>query len=468
MTTILVCSDGGLGLDTLGEDDADVVLVDELCRLPRRIESLVPPNESELILAIHRSAAHLGVIQQAARRLGFDPLGVGIIDLEAVAGKELGRSLRAAVARSSHFPGCSSDQVKLLAPDRTTRRGLLSLGIPTYVGAPRIDQGTCAAGEGCRICASACPSQALSWVSGSISHDMNACVACGICVTACPRGSVHNPTMAPAAIEAEIRAAVGDGAEAVGIRFRCRGSTVAAEAGWHQVEISCTGMLDIGWLLASLALGSSRVDAVACEDGGCRLRNDALLAATWRDFVVVLEALGIDLTAARPVAPAPTPLEAGEWLDHRSTGRMIDLLAPESNVVVGLDTVAIGSVTIDPAACTACRMCSRICPTGALVSTTSDGVRIDFDPRLCVACGQCVSVCPERGNGAIAMTRGFDLTEWSLGRREVRHDPTPLCEICGGPVAPSSMLAKIGAMLGEDGVATMALIANRCVDCRGH
>ncbi len=467
MTTILVCNDPRLGTEDWQTAEGHVLPVNELCHRPRQLESLVPADEDQLVLAIHRADVNPGAVQAAVRHLGRDPLGVATIDLDAVAeGNEIDRAVRAAIARAASFPGAGPDQIKLVPPDRATRRSFLSLGSPTYVGAPKIDVAACVAPDGCRACAYACPQDALTWVGGAIEFDVNTCVACGICVTACPAGAVANPAAVPAAIEAEIRAALASGP--AGIRYRCRAAISPPEASWHQVEIPCTGMLTAGWLIAPLLLGATGVDATPCHTGGCPLGNDEELAATVGDAVDILLSFGVFPGDALPANVGLVP-EDGLFAPG-ATNRIIDILSPASpGAKLELAVADVGSVIVDPTTCTACRMCASACPTDALGSDVRpDGVHIDFDPGMCIACGQCVSICPEIEHGAIVMTRGFDLLDRASGRRMVRHDSTPLCEICGRPVAPASMLAKIEAMLGEDAERTMAVIGRRCGACRGR
>ena len=47
---------------------------------------------------------------------------------------------------------------------------------------------------------------------------------------------------------------------------------------------------------------------------------------------------------------------------------------------------------MDQEACTACQMCYRICPTGALSSDYKNS-KIDFDPFMCIKCHICHDVC---------------------------------------------------------------------------
>ena len=47
---------------------------------------------------------------------------------------------------------------------------------------------------------------------------------------------------------------------------------------------------------------------------------------------------------------------------------------------------------MDQESCTACQMCYRICPTGALTSDYKNS-KIDFDPFMCIKCHVCHDVC---------------------------------------------------------------------------
>jgi ferredoxin len=470
MTTILFCTEEE-ALPDIEVGDAVLIGVEDLCELPRQMVSLVADDERELVLAVHRDRLQLGALQAAARRLGFDPMSLGLLDLRSVTeGDGLLRALAATRARLSRFPGSRPEQVKLLPPDRSTRRGLLSIGTPTYVAAPAIEHEICVAGDGCRVCVSGCPAGALSWDGGAVINDKTSCVACGICVTSCPTGAVINPIVTPDAIEAEISAAIGYGSDPIGIRYRCREAVVGSEHGWHQVEVPCTGMLTVGWLLAPLVLGAKEVDAVPCSAGGCPLGNDDRLEATIGDAATVLQVLGFEGGASTSIDHQAALMDGNRLFGHGSTIGAIQLLSASApTATADLQAADVGTITIDSDVCTACEMCANVCPTDALQSSMAEEcVLIDFDPRACVACGQCVLACPEIESDAITMTRGFDLVDWADGRRVIRREPTPMCEVCGQPIAPAAMLSRIESMLGEDDRGTLALIGRRCVNCRGR
>jgi formate hydrogenlyase subunit 6/NADH:ubiquinone oxidoreductase subunit I len=463
---------------TIWVDNVNVIRAPDLCRRPRQLEELVPAGETSLMLALHGGEIELGRVQAATRRLGFDPLGVGVVDLERLDGADsITSAIVALEARTAAYAGSQPEQVKLLHhPARTTRRGLFSLGVPTYTGAPMVDPARCVAGDGCRACVSQCPADALEWKAGTVSHDKTACVACGICVTTCPTGAVVNPVATPASIEAEVRAAIAWRPEPRGIRFVCRSGHTDFRPGWHDVELPCTGMLTVGWLLAPLLVGARAVTAVTCAENGCEVGLSHRTTETFCEAAEVLAAIGVDptrLTGDRhDFDPLVTTPASSEIFELGSTQRAISALQRATDVnpgFVAFDQIDVGSIHIDSTSCTACEMCANVCPTDALHSSRDrDAVSIDFDPRQCVACGQCVAVCPEIDRGAIALATGFDTGDWSRGRRELRVERTASCEICGRPVAPAAMLERIGAILGDEHSGTLDMIGKRCIECRGR
>lgn len=63
---------------------------------------------------------------------------------------------------------------------------------------------------------------------------------------------------------------------------------------------------------------------------------------------------------------------------------------------------------MDESLCSACEMCYRVCPTGALTSDMRNS-KIDFDPFLCVKCHLCHDVCE---SNAITLSSSYNLKEW--------------------------------------------------------
>jgi ferredoxin len=128
----------------------------------------------------------------------------------------------------------------------------------------------------------------------------------------------------------------------------------------------------------------------------------------------------------------------------------------------------MGVVEIDPGACTGCGMCDKRCPTGALAEDVRrDRIAITFDAAACVACGRCVGGCPEIEAGAIRLIPGADPTWLAAGPVELYRDEQVRCEVCGGPVAPAAMLARVRTMLGEGYEKVVDVVSRRCSGCRG-
>ena len=63
---------------------------------------------------------------------------------------------------------------------------------------------------------------------------------------------------------------------------------------------------------------------------------------------------------------------------------------------------------MDEEACTACQMCYRVCPTGALTSDIKNS-KIDFDPFMCIKCNICHDVCEPN---AITKSPSYNVKEF--------------------------------------------------------
>lgn len=66
---------------------------------------------------------------------------------------------------------------------------------------------------------------------------------------------------------------------------------------------------------------------------------------------------------------------------------------PSQFHIVEADELTFTSMKLlDSESCTACQMCYRVCPSGALTSDVKNS-KIDFDPFLCIKCNICHDVC---------------------------------------------------------------------------
>jgi ferredoxin len=92
------------------------------------------------------------------------------------------------------------------------------------------------------------------------------------------------------------------------------------------------------------------------------------------------------------------------------------------------------AVQVDPAGCSACGLCARLCPTGALQFTAEENhFTLSFQAAICIDCPICTVACPED-----AVRLGETLAVIALVSEEwqslVTGQLTP-CTQCGVPTA---------------------------------
>jgi Fe-S-cluster-containing dehydrogenase component len=471
--TLVVCTDHGTPVPEALEDAYDVVGVAGLCGQPSALNEAGVTNPEAVIL--HMGEYDLGFVQGAVRKTGVDPLGVPVITLGDLPTRLVLKTLGAgAVWRHRAFQGAGPEHAKLQWPEVMSRRRLFALSVPQYIAAPSINAELCSADSGCRLCVEACPTQSLVPSGGAISYSVDSCAACAICVTTCPTGATRNPAATPSQIAAQVTAFTASSREPTGIRFHCRDAMPSAvEGAWYPIEVPCTGMLSVGWLLAPLLLGASAVSAEPCTRSGCGLGNDWRLAGRSAEATTICDTLGFGGDRVRSSAQGAMsyPIEsiaASALGDMRDTDVFLALATLSSkNLEVPTSIGAAGVASISDAACTICEMCTTVCPTGALGARHYQGtVDITFDATKCIGCSMCVATCPEQAKDAIIIDRRFDMDALAAGRHTLISGSTAMCEKCGGQIAPSAMLDRIRSMLGAEHAGTLSLIESHCINCR--
>ena len=78
------------------------------------------------------------------------------------------------------------------------------------------------------------------------------------------------------------------------------------------------------------------------------------------------------------------------------------------HIVDALEVSFTSAKLMNDQTCTACQMCYRVCPTGALTSDIKNS-KIDFDPFLCIKCNTCHDVCEPN---AITLSPSYDIKEF--------------------------------------------------------
>lgn len=80
----------------------------------------------------------------------------------------------------------------------------------------------------------------------------------------------------------------------------------------------------------------------------------------------------------------------------------------EFHIVDATEVTFTSQKLMDEQSCTACQMCYRVCPTGALSSDVKNS-KIDFDPFLCIKCNICHDVCEP---DAISLASSYNIKEF--------------------------------------------------------
>lgn len=294
----------------------------------------------------------------------------------------------------------------------------------------------------CTSCADGCPSGAIVIQERlpSINHSM--CVGCAGCVSVCPTEALmmddFNPT--------EFFFSFLDEEETL---VSCQKNVPCIAALGHEHLIALCGMkqgidLDIGHC-ASCSIGESTLAvmrqrmedvnyALEAIESDHRLRfvdqkytDDKESQSDRRDFFKTFHLknlgsykttldrevqMGTDEFVSHAIDSTHTEsLRTKKITDRRKLFYTALKRFPKPSVyhVVDAEKIPFTSQKLmNESQCSACEMCYRVCPTGALTSDSRNS-KIDFDPFLCVKCHLCHDVCE---SGAISLSSSYNLKEW--------------------------------------------------------
>lgn len=141
---------------------------------------------------------------------------------------------------------------------------------------------------------------------------------------------------------------------------------------------------------------------------------------------------------------------------EREMGRrdLFRMMTPKRNLLTG--TV----VVLDKDRCSACALCARDCPSGAIAASGDTGVSISFRSSLCDACGICAEVCPEK---CIQLNQVGGKYESNV---VLFQDEFARCEKCGIVISSKAMIKRVRARL-QAGKGSLAAKIQLCPVCKG-
>jgi len=292
----------------------------------------------------------------------------------------------------------------------------------------------------CRRCVEQCPRDAWVIDEERLGIDTERCDGCGLCVPACPERAIHPPELP------QVRHWSG--------RRLVLAACERIDAADPDARVSCLHALDLATLADWAARGVTHlVTAVPpCADcdrrpneklGDRIARINRLLADRQLDPLQWRE-LPADRWAAMWARTGPAQRDvvlSRRGFLRRLSGRALQLAleeaadaahededAPTRPVAKRLGASCPGTwflyaPHIDPARCTGCNACVRLCPHRALLLDEQTPA-YDMDPDACTGCGACVDVCE---TDAIRVERDTHTPQWSLPLTVRR------CRACGAP-----------------------------------
>lgn len=141
-----------------------------------------------------------------------------------------------------------------------------------------VDRGKCAI---CLTCYRCCPHGAIYWDSRAIISPV-ACQGCGICASECPMNAIQIGGFNDVQIVEEIKKCFEPGnGEPRLVAFCCENSAFEAgqmakafkmqlPSGLHMIKVPCAGKVDIHYIMTAFVEGADGVLVMACHQGNCK------------------------------------------------------------------------------------------------------------------------------------------------------------------------------------------------------
>ena len=360
---------------------------------------------------------------------------------------------------------------------------------------------------GCHICVDACPVEAIHLDGQSVQLNTELCARCGACVWQCPTEAFVPSRPAGSKLIATIHAI---GSDPVDLRCpRHTDHTTVVAGGVIVQHPRCLAELSPSMLIElarnrHLWLNDEKCADCPLTDIRASIAHAVSQANRWRatfDQPRHIHLMTVDLKVSGPPLPAPfidssslpadrrafislfkrTLVEAGaaavseqtttndrpvpvdQRLPQRFPHERQNLLTALSKLGQPQDVpLGLANIAIEWEKCTACGLCAKFCPTGA-IRFHADNARFDLDliPAACLDCTICVMACPTQAvtlahdtapSRFIRLTATLliegDLVPCAVCKKPTAyHDDGTRCEVCGAVLDRQSLTRDLFASL---------------------
>ncbi len=343
---------------------------------------------------------------------------------------------------------------------------------------------------GCRHCVTLCPVAALTLVDDKPVLAAEQCVKCGLCLHGCPTEVFTQPnaaerqllrtveqlprqpivlvcalhptpqhTTAPVTTIVQHRRCLAalslaqlltlseDGERAVWLDDTpcCACPIGQAQSHLQQTVATANTLLQAFGRPAAFLLQSSQADQPTTEAANPRFIDSGNPPVSRRGLFTALgRAIHTHDHSTLPTPasaadnqPIPVPARLPQQIPAERMAlqeRLQQQWTPSEQGEINVTALPFAAIQLNAANCSACGLCARFCPTGALHFTVEEAhFRLSFQAALCLDCPVCTLACPEKAIrlGDTLSTDALLTNAW-LPLLEGRLTP---CGQCGVPTA---------------------------------